>query len=94
MDVLAAFPWGTATPGMLLALTVVLIIKGSLRTDREVRDIQTSTANQMKSLAEERDHWRTVSMTLLQATIDNTESARVVARMLATVEQKAKVTTE
>lgn len=94
MDALALIPWGTVTPGMLLALVVVFLIRGDLRTHREVREILQSTAREIKTLVEERDHWREVSMTLLQATIDNTESAKVVARMLAAVEEKAKVTTE
>lgn len=83
-------PWGTLTPGVLLGVVVVAIIRGDLRTNREVTEILRTSAREIKALTDDRDHWKKVSMTLLQATMANTEAAQAVSRVLVTMEQKAR----
>lgn len=83
-------PWGTLTPGVLLAGVVIAIIRGDLRTHRELTEILRTSAREIKALTEDRDHWKQVAMTLLQATMANTEAAQAVSKVLATMEQKAR----
>lgn len=85
---LALIPWGTVTPGMLVALGVIALIRGDLRTHREVRDILENSAREIGALAKERDDWKATAMTLLQATLANTEAAQTIRHILEGIEKR------
>lgn len=75
-QILAAIPWGTIGSNGLLALVIYLIIAGRIHSDREFQII-----------LDDRDKWRDSALTLIQATLANTESAKVAAKVLDSIPQ-------
>ena len=71
MDLLNAIPWGTIGPSGLLALAVLLIIRGDL-VPRRVHE----------AVVADRDHWREIALRNMDATEQLVEPARLSARFI------------
>lgn len=76
-QVLTLIPWGTVTPGLLLALVIIAWLRGSFRTSTEV-----------DAIIKDRDVWRETALTLMKAATDASESQQRISETLSRLEEK------
>lgn len=76
MDALASIPWGSIGPSGLLALAVLLIIRGDLVPRRTHEAVVT-----------DRDQWRTIALRNMEAAEQLIEAARTSAHVIQSIPQ-------